>query len=152
MRRLTKKISTDELRKILMSVYNTLPTDTDNIQAKNILIYSYNLLKKNIRMKDTPISQNNLDLMVYTMHLPKAYHFMKVGEYVNACDEIALALDNFANHDMISLRDRNLILLTIEEGLGDEILSKKKRRNFTMLHKIRLYKSAFKRFLSARRG
>lgn len=143
------KLSTTILQKQLMEAYTTKSTPESNENAKTAILQFYKDFQ-NVRVKHDIISYDKYKLMSYTINLIKSFHYMKIRNYVAACDEICLAISRMEDNGRLSSRDRDLVLLSIEEGLKDEIILQRKR-TYKLLYNFRLFKRYAASWLSIRK-
>ena len=144
------KISTTILQRQLMAAYTTKSTPASNRNAKTGLLQFYKDFQS-VKVKHDIISYDKYNLMSYTVNLTRSYHYMKTKNHVAACDEICLAINRMTDNGRISFRDRNLVLLAIEEGFNDEIVLQRKR-TYKLLYQCRLFKCYAASRLSIRRS
>ncbi len=138
-----------DIFKILLP-YNKYADVSENENAKTVLIEFYTRLQ-DIKI-DKVLSRQNNDHMRYLLHMPKAYMDIKNKNYLIACEEITEMI-YYCNYDgKLQLRDKAIILMTIEDGLKDEIQLKKKKICRGLLWKIRVWTNTRKSRISFERN
>lgn len=132
------KIPVQELINILLQVEKKSNIPNNELSKKSLISFYFKM--KNVKI-NTNSFLDNIDDLTYLINLPKAYLSMRNKNYWQACDEIADILHrSSSNNALMQLRDRNVILLCIEEGLRDEMdFQKEKTKRKTIFGRSRLF-------------